>query len=447
MSMRISRRTVLKGLGTTVALPLLEAMTPATLFGKAVAPAAPLRMAFLITPNGKHMADWTPEGEGALGKLPFLLEPLEPFKQQMLVLTNLAQKNAHALGDGGGDHARSAATFLTGVHPRKTNGANIQAGISVDQIAAQKIGDQTRLASLELGCDKGIYSGSCDSGYSCAYQSNVSWRSESTPMSKEHNPRLAFERLFGGGSGSESAESQARRRRFQQSVLDFVSEDARQLQKKLGKTDNRKLDEYFTGVRELELRMKAADKHAAEQIPDYEKPDGVPKDNQEHIRLMCDLIVLAFQGNLTRISTFLVANEGSNRPYPHIDVSEGHHELSHHGGNKDKHAKIRKINRFHTEQLAYLLGKLKATKEGDKTLLDNSMIVYGSGISDGDRHNHNDLPIVLAGGGGGTLSGGRHVRYAKDTPLNNLFLSMLDRMDTPTERFGDSTGRLDRLSV
>lgn len=447
MTRRITRRTVLRGLGTTVALPLLEAMTPATLFGKAPEPASPLRMAFLVTPNGMHMPDWTPEDEGPLRRLPWILEPLEPFKRDLLVLSGLAQRNAHALGDGGGDHARSAATFLTGVHPRKTNGANIQAGISADQIAAQKIGHETRLPSLELGCDKGMYSGSCDSGYSCAYQSNISWRTESTPMSKEHNPRLAFERLFGGGSGAESAESQARRRLFQQSVLDFVRHDAQQLQKKLGAADNRKLDEYFTGVRELELRLKAAEKHAAEQLPDYQKPDGVPKDYQAHIRLMCDLIVLAFQGNLTRITTFLVANEGSNRPYPFIDVSEGHHELSHHGGNKDKHAKIRKINRFHVEQLAYLLDKLRAVREGDRTLLDNSMIVFGSGISDGDRHNHNELPIVLAGSGGGTFSTGRHVRYAKDTPLNNLFLSMLERMGAPTERFGDSTGKLPQLST
>jgi hypothetical protein len=444
-SRRLSRRTVLKGLGTAVALPLLEAMTPSVLLAKTAQKKPPLRMAFLTIPNGAHMPAWTPDALGKDFALSPILEPLAPFKNDLLVLTGLAQDKARAHGDGGGDHARAAATFLTGTHPRKTHGANIKAGVSVDQIAAQKIGSRTRFASLELGCDKGMQAGSCDTGYSCAYSSNISWRSESTPMAKEINPRLVFERLFGDGDEQARGENSDKRRRYQRSILDFVLQDAAQLKAKLGITDQRKLDEYLTSVRDLEVRVGHAEASASEQTPAYEKPDGIPKDYKEHLRLMSDLIVLAFQGDLTRITTFMLANEGSNRSYPFIEVPEGHHDLSHHGGNKDKQAKIRKINLFHMTQLAYLLEKLKNINEGGSSLLDNCLILYGSGISDGNRHNHDDLPILLIGKGGGTVTTGRHVRYPKETPLNNLFLSMLDRVESPVDHLGDSTGRLPDL--
>lgn len=447
-SARISRRTALRGLGTTLALPLLDCMTPRLGWGKDAPATPPRRMAFVVVPNGKHMPAWTPTREGAQFDLPSILEPLAPYQQDLLVLTNLAQRNASALGDGGGDHARSAATFLTGVHPRKTNGANIQAGVSVDQLAAQKLGQTTRFPSLEIGCDKAMYSGSCDSGYSCAYQSNVSWRSESTPTAKEHNPRLLFERLFSGSNSAEAAESRAKRALYRNSILDYVAADAAQLHKRLGGADRRKLDEYLTSVREIERQLeKTSAENAVQDLPKYQRPDGIPKDYEQHIRLMHDMLVLALQADLTRVATFLVANEGSNRSYPQIGVSESHHDLSHHGGDKEKQDKIRQINRFHTTQLAYLLGKLKAVREHSGTLLDQCMVVYGSGISDGDRHNHNDLPILLAGRGGGTIRPGRHVRYERDTPLNNLFLSMLERVDVAVERLGDSTGRLSALDA
>jgi hypothetical protein len=447
---QISRRTVLRGLGTAIALPWLDAMAPAAARAGAGAsgPWVPTRMAFLYVPNGVHMQAWTPEKEGSDFELPAILEPLKPFRDDLLVLTGLAQHNAAALGDGGGDHARSLACFLTGVHPKKTDGADIHAGVSVDQVAAQKVGRLTRFPSLELGCDRGAQSGSCDTGYSCAYSSNISWRSPTTPMAKEVNPRLVFDRLFAAKARGESASERARRDLYRRSILDFVAEDASQLRGRLGLNDRRKVDEYLTAVRELELRLASAERSGADDVElpqDFRKPTGIPQDNKEHIRLMCDLMVLAFQGDVTRVSTFMFANEGSNKSYAFIGVAEGHHDLSHHGGDPKKHEKIKKINTFHTEQLAYFLGKLKAIKEGEGTLLDHVMIVYGSGIGDGNRHNHYDLPILVAGRGGGTLGTGRHLRYPRNTPLNNLYLSLLDRMDVPTERLGDSTGRLEKL--
>ena len=400
-SWEISRRTVLRGLGTAIALPWLEAMRPAA---RALASnsGAPRRMAFLYVPNGVHMQDWTPSAEGPLGTLPHILESLEPFQGDFSVLTGLAQRGGEALGDGPGDHARGLSSFLTGAHPVKTDGANIKVGVSVDQVAARKVGASTRLPSLELGCDPSAQAGSCDSGYSCAYSSNISWRSESLPMAKEVNPKAVFERLF---SREGAGEDVARRNRYRRSVLDFAREDARGLSSRLGGADRRKVEEYLTAVRELEVRVARAGVDPAP--PDgATRPEGVPKEFPEHVRLMCDMMALAFQGDVTRVSTFVLANEGSTRAYPFIGVPDGHHDVSHHGGNAEKHAKIRKINRFHIEQFAYLLGKLKSIREGEATLLDNCMIVYGSGIGDGDRHNHHDLPILVAGKGGGTIAQG-----------------------------------------
>jgi hypothetical protein len=441
MESRISRRTVLRGLSATIALPLLDAMVPVAARGALVAK-LPRRMAFFYVPNGVHMQDWKPQAEGADFELPYILEPLKSFKDDMLVLTGLTQDKARPNGDGPGDHARSLASFLTGCQAKKTHGADIKVGVSVDQLAAEKVGSQTKFASLELGCDRGQQAGNCDSGYSCAYSSNISWKGESTPVAKEINPRLVFERLF--GSGTPGADS-AKKSKYDRSVLDYVLEDARSLKGRLGARDQRKLDEYLTSVREIEQRIARLETESTAQDPalNFAKPDGVPSDYAEHIRAMEDLMVLAFQGDITRISTMVIANEGSNRSYPFIDVPEGHHDLSHHGRDPKKQAKIREINRFHIANFAYFVEKLKTIREGDGTLLDNCMIVYGSGISDGNRHNHNDLPVLLVGRGGGTYKTGLHLKYADNTPLNNLYLSMLDRIDAQAETLGDSTGRLE----
>jgi hypothetical protein len=360
-------------------------------------------------------------------------------------MSGLAQEKGFANGDGPGDHARGLATFLTGVQPFKTDGANIHVGPSVDQIAAQALGNKTRFASIELGIDRGGQSGNCDSGYSCAYSSNISWRSATTPMAKEINPRLVFERLFADGGGA----NRARRDKYRLSILDFVTEDARRLNGKLGATDRRKLDEYLTSVRELETRIARAEQQASKgeesKVPDYPRPTGIPKDFAEHVRLMFDLLALAFQGDVTRVATFVYANEGSTKSYAQIGVPEGHHDLSHHAGDPKKHEKIQKINVYHLGLFAELLDKLKNTREGDGSVLDHSMLVYGSGISDGNRHNHDDLPILVAGKGGGTIKGGRHVVYPRRTPLNNLYLSMLERMDVKIPALGDSKGRLSGL--
>jgi hypothetical protein len=453
--LHISRRTVLRGLGAAIALPWLEAMMPRTLLGASSSPLSPAgrgvggeglprRMAFLYVPNGIDMANWTPAAEGALTTLPATLEPLAPFQNDLLVLSGLTLDKARSHGDGPGDHARAMAAFLTGRQPRKTHGADIRAGVSVDQLAAENIGKTTRFASLEIGAEGGKNSGNCDSGYSCAYSANLAWRNESSPVAKEVNPRLVFERLFSvPGKGDDKA---LRFQRYKHSILDFVGEDARNLKNRLGDTDQRKLDEYLTGIREIEQRLVRIEKTPDLQAPaGAARPTGIPKDYREHLRLMADMLVLAFQSDLTRVATFVLANDGSNRSYRDYGVPEGHHDMSHHGGSKTKKAKIQKINQFHIEQVAYLLGKLQAVQEGNGTLLDNCMIVYGSGISDGNRHNHDDLPILLAGKGGGTLKTGRHLRYPKETPLMNLYLCMLDRVGVHVDSFGDSKGRLTGL--
>jgi hypothetical protein len=445
----LPRRTFLKGLGTVMALPMLESLTAlgapvAATTATGLAGAAPRRAAFIYVPNGADMANWTPSAVGTDFALPATLEPLAEVRQDLLVMSGLACDKARANGDGAGDHARASAAFLTATQPRKTAGADIRVGTSVDQAIAQKVGDLTKFRSLELGCDRGQFSGNCDSGYSCAYSFNVSWRTPTAPMPPETNPRLAFERLFSSEDLGLTAEARARRATYRKSVLDFVMEDAKQLSGKLGKTDQRKLDEYLTSVRDLERRIEHSEQDSAE-LPRDQFQEGIPADYQAHIRLMYDLQVLAFQTDTTRVATFIVAHDGSNRPYPFIGVSDGHHDLSHHGNDKEKKEKIAKINRFHIEQFAYFVKRLKETKEGTGSLLDNCMVMYGSGIADGNAHAHHDLPILLAGRGGGSITPGRHVKYAKDTPLANLFLDVMDRMGVHQERFGDSTGRLTQL--
>ena len=449
----IPRRRFLRGLGTAIALPMLEAMAPSVSALAAAAgdaatrgkPGGPTRMAFVYLPNGHDMANWTPKGTGENYELPQILEPLRAHQKDLMVITGLAQKHAEANGDGAGDHARASATFLTGCQARKTAGADIKVGISVDQIAANRIGHETRLPSLELTCDQGRRSGECDSGYACVYQFNIAWRSENQPLNPEPDPKQAFDRLFAGANRKETKEARAKRELYDKSVLDAVLEDARGLQANLGTTDRRKLDEYLTAIRDIENRVAQSANYLV-KVPMGDQ--HIPKDYsfEQHIRLMYDLQVLAFQSDITRISTFLVAHDGSNRTYPTVGVPEEHHELSHHGGKEEKKAKLAKINRFHTTQFAYFLERLKAVKEGEGTLLDNCMIVYGSGISDGDAHNHDNLPVLLAGRGGGTIQTGRHLKLDGRVPMNNLYLSMLERMRAPIEHFGDSTGLLKGLA-
>ena len=452
MKKSLSRRTILRGLGTAIALPWLESLASAAPTAGTAAVSAPRRLAFVYVPNGVNVTEWRPKAAGALEELTGTLEPLEPYKGYVNVLSGLACDKARANGDGPGDHARAMSAFLTGRQARKTHGADIRVGVSADQHVAGVIGDKTRFPSLELGIERGGSTGNCDSGYSCAYSHNLSWRGESTPNSKEVNPKAVFERLFSGTDPKELAEARAKRELYNKSVLDFVMEDAKGLSSTLGSGDQKKLDEYLDSVREVEQRIQKT-KEALKVPPpktDMTAPEAQTanywKDHPlDHIRLMCDLMVLAFQTDLTRVVTLPFANEGSNRAYKAIEVPEGHHDLSHHGNDSKKLEKIAKINKFHMEQFAYLVGKMKAVKEPNgASLLDNVMVVYGSGNGDGNRHNHDELPILLVGKGGGSIESGRHVVIPRrpEVPLTNLFLALFERMGAPTKSFGDSTGVL-----
>ncbi len=418
----ITRRAALRGLGTLLPLPWLEATA---LAGPKPAQAAPTRLAIIYVPNGIHMPDWTPGKTGHDFELPWILKPLEACRKDLLVLSGLA---AHRADGPSGNHARASAVFLTGKRPPDDGGVHL--GISFDQIAARKVGKQTFLPSLQLGGEPGAQSGRCDAPYSCAYTSNLSWKSESTPLPPLVDPRIVFDRLFSGDERKENLRARQQRARDRKSVLDFVAEDAALLRGQLGAEDRRKLDEYLSAVREVETRLVFAEKRGRE-VPDYPRPKGIPADHREHLKLLCDLLVLAFRCDATRIATFAFANEFSNRPYPFLDVPEGHHDLSHHENNPAKQAKLRTINRFHIEQFAFLLEKLKAVQEGDGTLLDHCLIAYGCGNSDGNRHNHDDLPILLAGSGSGKIKPGRHIRYKAGTPLMNLWLALLEQMGAP----------------
>ena len=444
---QIPRRTFLRGLGACIALPMLDVMAPArALAGAAGGGKAPVRMAFMFVPNGAHMPDWTPKSVGANFELPYILEPLQAHKNDLLVLSGLTQDKGRANADGGGDHARAAGSWLTCSQPLKSEGSQIRVGVSADQVAAAAVGKDTRFSSLELGLEPGRQGGKCDTGYSCAYSNNISWRNEATPMTREINPRLVFERLFGSQMPSEAGESHARRELYKKSILDFVLEDAKALSGKIGGHDRQKLDEYLNAVREIELRVAKAQEMVKSTgtsvAATYEIPEGIPESYEEHAKLMADMMVLAFQGDVTRVCTYMLANEGSNRSYRNIGVNEGHHSLSHHQGDQAKQMHIREINRFHMQQFAYVLNRLKAIPEGDGTLLDNCMIVYGGGLADGDRHEHENLPLLMAGRGGGTILPGRHVRYSSETPMANLLVSMLERVGAPVMSFGDSTGGL-----
>jgi hypothetical protein len=434
-------------MGTLIALPTLESILPAPVARAAEkAGRFPLRMAFVYSPNGKNMEHWRPTGEGTGYALSRALKPLESHRHNFSVISGLELETANANGDGGGDHARANAAFLTGCQPRKTAGADIRAGVSVDQVAADQIGHHTRLPSLEISCDEARKAGNCDSGYSCAYQFNLAWKSESMPLTPERDPKSVFDRLFGTAEDARDAAAAARRTAENRSVLDFVMDDTRDLQRQLGRRDQEKLDEYLTSLRQIERRVGDAAQAASQLPPGTTRPNGIPASYQEHIRLMYDLLVLAFQTDSTRIGSFLLAHDGSNRTFPEVGVNDAHHGFSHHQHNPEKLEMLAKVDEFYSAQFAYFLDRLQSIKEGDGTLLDHSMIVFGGGISDPDRHNHNDLPIVLAGRGGGTLTPGRHIVLPGETPLTNLYLSMLDRLDVPAEKIGDSTGKLEIIA-
>jgi len=449
MKHKISRRTILRGLGTAVALPWLEAMTSTAGAAPASsADGAPLRLAYFFVPNGMHIPDWVPEQEGSLDKLPATLAPLAEHKSKLTVLSGLTLNGGRALGDGPGDHARCVASFLTGAHPYKTDGKNIKNGISIDQAAAQAVGDRTRFPSLELGTEPSSQGGRCDSGYSCVYTSNMSWRTATSPMTKETDPQALFDRLFGSGDVAEDARGQQRRGRYRKSILDLVSDEAQGLQKRLGSADRRKLDEYLYAVRQIERDIDQAEKLVTTEsgLHDFPRPAGRPKEFADHIRLMMDLMVLAVQTDSTRVMSYMFTNAGSNRSYPNVDVPAGHHSISHHGNDQKKQAQIGKINQYHASIFSHFLDRLAATPDGDGTLLDHSLIMYGSGLADGNRHAHHDLPILLAGGACGTVKPGRYIRYPQDTPLANLYLGMLHRLGEEPKSFSDSTAPLEGLT-
>lgn len=434
-----TRRAVLRGLGTALALPV---------FGEPKKQ-QPLRLAFVYVPNGIIMKNWTPASEGRDFELTPTLAPLAGVREQVLVLSGLAQKNGRALGDGPGDHARAAASYLTGFHPKKTEGVDIHNGVSVDQVAAQAIGGNTKFASLEIGLEGGGLVGNCDSGYSCAYTNSIAWRSSTMPLPPELNPRAVFERMFGDGELYDRA-TRLKMARQDRSLLDFVTEDAGKLRKQLGATDRTKLDEYLTSVREIERRIQIAEKQDQAQDtamePALAKPAGVPVTYEEYARLMFDLMTVAFQTDSTRIVTMMMGREGSNRTYRSIGVPEAHHGISHHMGSQEKIDKLAKINRLHVELFASFVAKMKTIPDGDGTLLDHTLIVYGSGLSDGNAHFHHDLPVLAAGGANGAIKTGRHVRYAVETPMNNFYLALLDTMGVREETLGDSSGKLPRLT-
>lgn len=438
----LPRRTFLRGMGAAVGLPFLDAMAPAVLQAKTK---APVRMAFVYVPNGIDMRHWNPDYEGPFQELPRILKPLEPFKSDVLMLGNLTHNNGRALLDGAGDHGRCCGAYLTGVQPRKS-ATDIKCGISCDQIVANKIGQHTRFPSLEVGIEDARQAGDCDSGYSCAYTNNLAWRSETQPMPPILDPRAMFERLFGSDVGL-TPEERARKYKYRRSILDFVTTDTKKLQGELGPTDRRKLDEYLSSIRSIERQIEKAENDNAQINPGMEKPYGVPADFAEHFKLMTDMITVAFQADLTRVLTFLVTREGTSRAYREIGIPDGHHPLTHHRNELAMMEKVAQINTYHMQQFAGWVEKLKSIKEGDNSILDNSMIVYGAGLSDGNRHTHEDLPTIIVGNGGGYIRGGRRIVYRKETPMSNLFVTLMDRMGAPVEHFGDSTGRLDGLDL
>jgi hypothetical protein len=438
----LSRRTFLRGAGTAIALPFLEAMVPA--FASDIPGKKPVRMAFLYVPNGIMMDGWNPNYDGKLGELPRILKPLEAHKQDILQISNLTHNTGRALLDGAGDHGRCSGSYLTGIQVKKTL-VDIRAAASCDQIVANAVGKETRFPSLEIGLEDARQAGDCDSGYSCAYTNNLAWKGETEPLPPILDPRALFERLFGDGTVL-SPEARVALAEERKSILDFVRGDTQKLKSSLGPTDQRKLDQYLSSVREIERQIEKAAKDNAQIDPKMDKPYGVPADFGEHFRLMTDMMTVAFQADLTRVVTFLVTREGSQRAYRELGIADGHHPLTHHQGNTESMEKVRKINEYHTAQFANWLTKLKSIKEGDATLLDNSMIVYGAGLSDGNRHTHEDLPTLIAGRAGGYFKPGRRIVCRRETPMCNLFITMMERMGVKMEYFGDGTRPLEGLN-
>lgn len=447
--LNLSRRHFLRGVGACLALPSLDSLLSRSLLAAPATAAtspggAPLRMAYVYFPNGAIPSAWWPEGQGGDFRLNQTMQPLENVKHRLQVMSGLEAINATPGPDGAGDHARASGSFMTGVRVKKTAGSDIRAGISIDQVAANHIGHLTRFPSLELSCDAVRKSGSCDSGYSCAYQYNLAWRSPTQPIAPEPNPRLLFERLFGAGSPGERKASLHRRQQQQRSIIDFVLDDARAVERKLAYRDKQKMGEYLSSVREIEQRIEQAERFES-RTPDpaVPSPDGIPADYDAYVQLMFDMLLLAFQTDTTRVATFLLANEGSNRAFPELGIAEGHHYLTHHQNRQEMIEKVKEIDRWYLDRFARFLQKMEETKDLDGTsLLHNSMIVYGCGNADGNRHTHVNLPVILAGGGGGTLKPGRFNK-AGSVPITNLYLSLLDRLGAKgVESFGDSTGRL-----
>jgi hypothetical protein len=436
--MALPRRTFLRGVGATLALPLLDAMVPALSARSAAATSVP-RLGFVYFANGANMESWTPKTPGSRLALSPTLAPLEAFREQMVVLTGLAQRQGESMGDGNGEHSRASAVWLNGVHPKFTEGADVRAGVTVDQLAAAELGRQTPLASLEIALEPNFLVGNCDNGYSCVYMNTISWRNPTTPLPMENNPRLVFERLF--GDGASGAERLARIRRTR-SILDAVADDMASIQRTLGSRDRATVRDYFDAVREVERRIERTEAHSSANIvSEVQRPLGIPASYEDHAKTMFDLLTLAYQADITRVSTYMLCREVSSRTYPEIGVSDQHHAVSHHQSDPDKLAQYAKINVYHTQLFAYFLEKLRSTPDGDGTLLDNVVLLYGGGLGDGDIHEHHNLPVLLAGGGAGRLHGGRHLRYP-EAPMTNLFVTLLDKVGVRVEKFGDSSGPL-----
>jgi hypothetical protein len=442
-SWEISRRTFLRGLGTAIALPTLNVMQPSIAHAQSMGIDTPKRLLSFYVPNGIVMNDWTPTQDGVNFDLPPILQPLSMVQDDVLVLTGI--QNSPARPDGPGDHASGTGSFLTAAHPFKTEGRDIQNGISMDQVAANAIGDQTSFPSLQFGSEGGSSVGNCDSGYSCAYARNISWSGPATPIAKEVQPQAVFDRLFGGFDPQEDLEARARRKRYKQSILDFVKDDANRLQAKLGKSDKLKIDEYLTSLRELETRLQSMEPEPTSCIPGQRPMAG--GDVRYHVQAMCDLMVLAFQCDLTRVITYMLGNAGSNRVYGFLGIGDGHHQISHHQNEPTNISQLTTIDTWEIEQLAYLLRRMKSVQEGESNLLDNSLVFFSSEIEDGNRHRHSNLPIILAGGGGGAIRSGRHIRYTNAPPIANLFISMLQTVGVEMASFGlEGTGPLAGLT-
>ena len=443
----LPRRTFLRGVGASLALPLLDGMVPAFAAVRNTAAKPVPRLFTGYVPNGVIMDQWTPAAEGALTDLPATLQPLTPFQDKLLVVSGLADAPAFPLpGEGTGDHVRAAATFLTGVHPKKTDGPDIRAGTSMDQIAARVLGQETVLNSLELAIDPNELIGACEAGWSCAYANTLSWRNPTNPLPMENQPRAVFERLFGD---TDNTTPEARLARIQEdrSILDSLVHEVADFQRVLGPGDRTKVTQYLDAIRDIERRIQFAEAQSHRELPELARPSGgIPDTFEEHARMMIDLQVLAFQADLTRVITFMMSREVSPRTYPELGIPDPHHGLSHHQNRPEQMAKLAKLNRHHIEQIAYFMEKLAATPDGDGTLLDQVLIQYGCGISDGNQHLHVNLPVLVAGGAAGTVEGGRHLRVAEETPLTNLQLAVLEKLGVPTEALGDSTGVVKHLS-